>query len=184
MSKLWKDITNYENLYQVSRTGKVRNNKGNIVKPFDNKGYERVQLYKDGDTKNFLVHRLVAETFLPIVEGREQVNHIDLNRKNNHIDNLEWVNGSENVRHAVNNIPGRLEDLQETMSDIGKKYNHIGVEASKKRVAQIDRGSGATIAVFESAREASRITGANYRNISQVCRGNRKTHMGYKWSFV
>lgn len=184
MKTNWRDIKNYENLYQVSDTGQVRNSKGEVLSPFDNRGYERVCLHKEGESKKYLVHRLVASTFIPNNGDGKQINHIDLNKKNNHVDNLEWVTGSENVKHAIESIPDRLDSLKENMSVIGKKYHCLGVEASKKSVIQIDKDTGATIAVFESAREASRVTGANYKNISQVCLGKRKTHMGYKWSFV
>lgn len=66
----------------------------------------------------------------------------------------------------------------------GKEYWHVGVEASKKPVAQIDKDTGDILNVFESAREASKETNSNYRNISQVCNKQKKTHNGFKWRFV
>ena len=184
--EIWKDIKGFEGLYQISNYGRVKNlRKNTIVKPFDNGGYERVHLSKEGKSIKKLVHVLVAEHFIsekPFPDA--QVNHKDLNRKNNHVDNLEWCDVKTNVRHAVENIPNRKEYLAKTMSAIGKKYGHLGVEASKKPVAQIDKDTGEIINVFESAREAARLTGANWRNISQVCKGQKKTHRGYKWAFV
>lgn len=182
---MWKDIKGYEGRYFISDDGKVKNGKGDILSPYTTrKGYLRIGLYKEGKAKNFLVHRLVAEAYIDNPMNFKEVNHIDLNKKNNHVKNLEWVDGSKNVQHAVKNIEGRKEHIQETMSEVGKKYNHIGVEASKKPVAQINRDTGQVIAIYESAREASRKTGSNYKNISQVCNGKRKTHNGYRWSFV
>ncbi len=64
------------------------------------KGYLRVTLYKDGSRKNFLIHRLIATHFIPNPENKPQVNHIDGNKINNNIDNLEWVTPSENTQHA------------------------------------------------------------------------------------
>jgi hypothetical protein len=69
------------------------------------------------------------------------------------------------------------------MSDIGKKYNRLGVKASKKPVVQLDKDTGEVICVFESARQAAKETGANYRNISQVCNNDKNSHMGYNWEF-
>lgn len=154
------------------------------MKPFDNRGYLRIGLSKDGKRRNHLIHRLVAGAFLVKADNESEINHIDLDKKNNNYKNLEWVTGSQNVRHAVQEIEGRETYLKESMSDIGIKYNHIGVEASKKPVKQIDRHSNRVIDIFESAREASRKTNSNYKNISQVCNGKRKTHNGYKWEFV
>ena len=186
MEEQWKDIVGYEGLYQISGHGKVFSlTKNIIIKPFLNKGYFRIGLYHNTETKKFLIHRLVIEHF-----GEKkpcdtaQVNHKDLNKLNNHITNLEWCSPSENVQHCIKNTEGREEYLKTTMSEIGKKYGHIGINASKKPVAQIDLSTGEIIATFESAREASRQTGANYRNISQVCRGDKKTHMGYGWKFI
>ena len=182
---IWKDISGYEGLYQISSDGDVMSlRKKKIMKPFDNNGYLRIGLSKDGKRKNYLIHRLVAKAFLVKGVDENEINHIDLNKKNNSYKNLEWVTGSQNVRHAVKEIEGRKAHLKEKMSDIGIKYNHLGVEASKKPVKQIDKDNNRVIAVFESAREASRRTGSNYRNISQVCNGDKKTHNGYKWEFV
>lgn len=182
---MWKDIKGYEGKYFISDDGKLKNGKGDVLSPYTTrKGYLRIGLYKEGKTRNFLVHRLVAEAYIDNPMNFKEVNHIDLNKENNYVSNLEWVDGSRNVQHAVEEIEGRKEYLQESMSEVGKKYNHLGVEASKKPVAQIDKDTGQVIAFYESAREASRETDSNYKNISQVCNGKRKTHNGYKWSFV
>lgn len=182
---IWKDIKGYEGLYQVSNKGEVKSLvKGTLMKPFDNGRYLRIGLYKEGKQKKFLIHRLVAETFIPRIAGKPQVNHRDLDTKNNSVENLEWVDGKENVRHAIDNISGRAEYLKSTMSEVGKEHYIHGVQASKKSVKQIDINSGETLNIFESAREAGRRTGSRYKNISQVCKGQKKTHNGYKWEFV
>lgn len=184
---IWKDIVGYEGIYKISNTGLVKKNNGKIMMPYETrKGYLRLGLSKDGKRKQFMVHRLVAIAFLynenPSIKN--EVNHIDLNKKNNNVENLEWIDTKGNVNHAINNIEGRKDYLQKTMSDIGKNNYHYGVEASKKPVLQIDAITNEIIDKFESAREASLETGANYKNISKVCNGQARTHKGYIWRFA
>lgn len=113
--ELWKDIENYEGLYQVSNTGKIRSLdrivkdttrnrfqhlKGKVLKETDNgKGYKLVFLNKGRKRENKYVHRLVAEAFIPNPTNLEEVNHKDLNKSNNCVSNLEWISNIENKRH-------------------------------------------------------------------------------------
>lgn len=112
----WKDIPGYEGLYQVSNDGQVRSlqmwdghkyrrrETPKLLKQHDNKvskGYMIVNLKKPGGhKKDCRVHRLVAMAFIPRVEGKEQINHIDGNTKNNTVENLEWCTPRENIVHA------------------------------------------------------------------------------------
>ena len=112
MQEIWKDIIGYENLYQVSNLGNVKSlcfgarnkRKSNITRLLktnsNNFGYLKVELYKDGKSKIKYVHRLVAEAFIPNPDQKPQVNHIDGNKANNTLSNLEWVTSSENLSHA------------------------------------------------------------------------------------
>jgi hypothetical protein len=103
----WRDIPDYENLYQVSSAGQVRRN-GKIMKPWvhtdKTTSYYRVGLYKDGVEKIKLVHRLVALAFLPNPENKATVNHIDHNGLNNCLENLEWATPSEQKLHSPNPV--------------------------------------------------------------------------------
>lgn len=181
----WKYVSGYDNLYQVSSLGRVKSCRtGIILKPFDNKGYWRVGLSLNSKQTKFLVHRLVAKEFIPNPENKPQINHKDLNKRNNHFSNLEWVNNQDNVTHAIDNKDGRLEYLQDKMSTIGSKCNHIGVEASKKPVSNYDPKTFEQLGEYESAREAARITGSNYKGIPEACTGRIKTHNGFAWKFV
>lgn len=89
--------------YLVSTYGRVKSLKGKvkILKPVLGRGYLRVDLSKDGKPKHFNVHQLVALAFIPNPNCKREVNHIDGNKLNNYVDNLEWCTQSENIQHAV-----------------------------------------------------------------------------------
>ena len=102
MKEIYKDIVSYEDLYEVSDTGLVRNKvSGKILKPLkNNRGYLHVRLYKDGIGKFKLVHRLVANAFIPNPLNLPEVNHIDENKSNNNVDNLEWCSRQYNIDYS------------------------------------------------------------------------------------
>lgn len=112
---MWKPIKGYEGRYEVSDDGQVRSmtraehlsdgrartRKGRqLVLMTKRTGYQCVNLYKDGHMKTHLVHRLVADTFIPNPEQKPEVNHINGDKHDNRAVNLEWVTESENIRHA------------------------------------------------------------------------------------
>lgn len=126
MKEIWKDIPEYEELYQISNLGRVRSkdrlikvncqNNSHVKRPFfyyvypgriiklqTNKfGYTTVFLNKGGKQKGFFVHRLVIKTFNPILNDSDyQVNHIDENKENNSLNNLEWCTAKENINHGT-----------------------------------------------------------------------------------
>lgn len=116
---IWKNVVGYEGIYEVSNMGLVRTHKDKVtsnarygvrrwkqrvLKDKTPNGRDvRVTLWKDGKPKDFLVHRLVAEAFIPIIEDKTSINHIDGNPKNNHVSNLEWCDYTENNNHAFDN---------------------------------------------------------------------------------
>lgn len=110
-SIVWKDVLQYDGVYQISNDGHVRSFAQNKDKPHmlheieDRDGYLFVRLRKNNKVKQFRVHRLVAETFIPNLEHKPTVNHVDGNKKNNKIDNLEWATYSEQQKHVqANNL--------------------------------------------------------------------------------
>ena len=104
MQEIWKPIEGYSEIYEVSNTGKVRNSiSGRLLKPMPcgfEESYHRVQLYRFGVREQFRIHRLVAIAFIPNPDNKPEVNHFDLDRTNNSVDNLEWMTGSENIIHS------------------------------------------------------------------------------------
>lgn len=117
--EIWKDIKDYEGMYQVSNLGNVRSldyfvnswqgprlKKGKIMNPTDNgNGYKIIGLSKENLRKNHYLHRLVAEAFLENPMNLKEVNHKDYNRGNNCVENLEWVSRLENVLYSIDNRP-------------------------------------------------------------------------------
>ena len=114
MTEIFKDIKDYEGLYQVSNLGNVKSlpksdgngNRERILKPEVMKhrthtNYLRVALSKNGKVTRKQIHRLVAETFIPLVPGKPLVNHLDNCGTNNRVDNLEWCTQKENMAHSA-----------------------------------------------------------------------------------
>lgn len=100
--EIWKKIEDYEGLYEVSNTGKVRDLKGNIKPMFkNNKGYYLLSLYCNGKTHHPTIHRLVAKAFIPNPNNYPQVNHKDCDKANNSIENLERCNQRYNYDEGM-----------------------------------------------------------------------------------
>lgn len=148
------DIKGYEGLYKISNRGdviSVSRNKGFVkskerimsptIKP--NK-YLDIKLIKNGITKHFYVHRLVAEHFIPNPNNLPQVNHKDKNPANNTVDNLEWCDNSYNVKYS--DIPNRLKELRGDKLEITNiETGEIIIANSKREAANIINGTDAGI---------------------------------------
>lgn len=104
--EIWKDIRDYEGIYKISNLGNIKSLprehvKGKLLNPArNNRGYLRVALSVKGRVRYDSVHRLVAETFIPNPKNLPEVNHIDGNKLNNKVENLEWTTKSQNQIHA------------------------------------------------------------------------------------
>ena len=148
--------------YEVSNLGRVRNIKsGRILKPFPNRGgYLRHKLYGYGKKKNLPLHRIIATAFIDNPDGKPCVNHIDENKLNNDLSNLEWCTVKENNIHGTR--------------------TKRAAEKCFKKVIQLDLNDN-VLNEFESMRQAERETGVSVGNISSCCNGKTKSAGGYKW---
>ena len=168
MEEIWKDIKGYEGKYMVSNTGKVKSLERTVwynggyykksektLKGYDNgKGYLRVELCKDGKRKWYRINRLVAQAFLPNPYNLPEVNHIDQDKYNNCVDNLEWCTTQYNIEYS-----------------------------KAKAVIGINKVSG-LILEFPSLMEAERQTGISNKHICECCKGKRKSAKGFYWHYV
>lgn len=102
----WKDIPHYENFYQASSFGRIKNKAGHILKPeFHYNGYLRVDLCKKTVCIKQYIHRIIATTFLENPSDYPLVNHKDLNKQNNAVENLEWASHKQNTQHYYSSRP-------------------------------------------------------------------------------
>lgn len=180
MQEIWKDVPNYEGLYQISNLGNVKSlratchhNKIKILKPICADGkYLRVSLYKNKVHKFYMVHRLVAISFIPNPYNKPEVNHLNGNKFDNKASNLEWCTSSENKKHAF-----KLGLNKGSKPWKGKNGfdNH-----SSKAVLQYNPESKKIIRIYGSIAEASRNTGCLPSKIVKCCKGTAKhTHGMY-----
>ena len=148
--------------YEVSNLGKVRNIKsGRILKPFPNRdGYLGHSLCENNKRKHLYLHRIIATAFIDNPGKKPQVNHIDENKLNNDLSNLEWCTAKENLIHGTR-----------TKRAAEKRF---------KKVIQLDLNDN-VLNEFESMGQAERETGVPSGNISRCCNGERKSAGGYKW---
>lgn len=167
----WKTIEN--TMFSISNYGNVKNNKtGRILKTqLNDRGYEVVRVSINRVKRTFRVHRLVAIYFVDNPEYKEQVNHIDSNKRNNRYDNLEWCSNKENVHHAIKH------GLWNSVYNGTLKENN---RRKKKIIAKnIDNKEEK---IFESVADAERYF--NTRHITDVLKGKRSQAKGYHFSYV
>jgi len=148
-NEIWKPIKDFEDYYEVSTKGRVRNKKGNIMKTYIiNSGYECLKFTIKTKITAHLVHRLVAATFLPNTGNLREVNHIDGNKRNNELSNLEWCSSSDNKKHAFKT---GLRTKESCMGTLGKKhkskvskYHNVGYDNSRNKWTASVRHNGVT----------------------------------------
>lgn len=157
-----KDIINFEN-YQISDDGRVWSKKSNKwLKPIDVNGYKKASLYKNGKLYQRLIHRLVAEAFIPNPNAYEEINHINEDKSDNRVENLEWCTSSYNINYGTR--------VERQINSISKKVFQYSID-------------NVLLNTYKSCTEAERENPSfNHRGISYACIGKLKTYKGFKWS--
>lgn len=171
--EIWKDIKGYEGLYKVSNKGRVYSHVSNkVLKRYcASNGYEQVNLRKNGKSKFFLTHRLVAEAFVNNDNNYPCVNHKDENIRNNSSDNLEWCTYKYNSHYGT-----RIKRITNSID-----YDEVGKKNSKP-ILQYNL-NGSLIKKWNSITECKEQTGFDKSNIVKCCRGKMKTAYGYVWRY-
>lgn len=187
--EIWKDVKNYEGLYQVSNLGnirKIQNRKYDFktstlklekveinMTISEHLGYKTVKLTdKFGKRRHLFLHRIIAETFIQNPNNYKVVNHIDCNKHNNDIKNLEWVTQKENVKHAWKNK--LCETTRIVSATNGKKCS--------KKIIQLDKENN-IVKVWDSTMDIERTLGIRHANISICCKNHKRTAKGFYWRY-
>lgn len=167
MEEIWRDIVGYEHYYQVSNLGRIKTCdkllldassntiliKGKLLKSVTVGKYKGITLYKNNVGKSTRTHRLVAEAFIPNPDNKPQVNHIDADKANNNLSNLEWVTISENIKHAF------AMGLMNNFARKRHKFKKGGTSHNGKLVVNLETGI-----YYDSCKKAAEVYG-----VSKTC---------------
>lgn len=171
MQEEWKVIDECPK-YMISNLGRIKNIKSGLIRKLctNGDGYLTVKLYIDSyHDKKVLVHRLVAMAFIPNPENKPTVNHIDENKLNNAVENLEWATYKEQMNC------GTVKDrILAKKREVGR-YSIPVVQLTK---------SGEVVKVFKSIHFAGKILGVKDEHIAMCARGQRNFCGGYKWKYA
>ena len=178
--EIWKPCADeeFQDYYMVSNKGRVKSldryfwnrfkyclRKGRLMKThLDTYGYERVCLHTTECDKHMQVHRLVAQAFIPNPNNYPQVNHIDCDKTNNCVENLEWCTAKENVQHAYKN-------------------NLVDFSSMEIPVVQVDIKTSTVLNKYKSMQEAHRQTNISTTAIMNCCKNKAETAKGYRWTY-
>ena len=168
MEEYWKDIAGFEGKYQISSLGRIKSylvdNSGRIMRPMVcTNGYLRIDLRKNGRYYKYLIHRLVAEAFLPNPNNFEYVNHKDETRDNNCVNNLEWCTKKYNLNY------GTIKERQ-------RKAKEIPVLQFTK--------NGEFVRQWDSSMEVEKTLGWDRSAILRCCNGKQATSHNYVWKHI
>lgn len=191
--EIWKPvmIKGFEGCYEASSLGQIKSldridsyrsgrfRKERILKQTEQDGYNHLFFSKTGVKRNFAVHRIIAETFLPNIENKPQVNHKNGIRNDNRVVNLEWCTGSENAQHS-RNVLGNIYNSMTGKFGVDHPAFGKGVLLRKAKKVKCD-----TLDIeFNSANDAARLLGISQPHLSAVCRGEKKHSQGLTFRYL
>lgn len=186
----WKDIPDYENEYEISDRGRIRS-KDKIIKSSSRNGGYRMRssrilklnqkkngywnacLCKDGVIKTHLVHRLVAKTFLEKPKGMDFINHKNLNKSDNRVENLEWTTASANSKHAI------TEGAYVPIGHINRK-EIVCVETGEKFASSYQAAEWLNEKYYSNAKDTPGMS----RKIRACATGKQSLAYGFRWKDV
>lgn len=188
MEEIWKDVKGYEGLYQVSNYGRIKSLNYNnwkreeiLKNKLHRDGYLKVTLGGKDKLKYCLVHRIVAEAFIPNPNNYPQVNHKDENKQNNNVNNLEWCTAKYNSNYGTHNE--RVSKKQKGKI-ISQKVRDSVRLANSKVVGQFKIDTMELVNTYASTVEAATAMGVSPSSIRNNCRGDSKTACGYIFRYL
>ena len=174
MGEKFKTIDGYPK-YSVSTTGRVVNSRNKEKElQIDKHGYYKTNLYRNGNGSSKRINRLVATAFIPNSDNKPDVNHIDGNKLNNSVDNLEWVTKSENMIHAYKT---GLAKPHPSYGMRGHKNPNAGRKGLKVQI--IETGEK-----FDSIKDCANAIGGSDRAICECLKGRQDSHRGYHFEYL
>lgn len=210
----WRDIEGYEGIYQVSNEGKIKsleryvgvNGRNQCMKHIKEKilggclnqyGYKIVTLHNENGQKKYLIHRLVAEAFIPNLDNKPDIDHINTVRTDNRAENLRWCTPKENVNNPITYERILKERQSEKHRKVVSKANKgkVLTEETKKKISESQKGigcisinkfslDGKLITTYSSIDEAAKELGIFSGDICRCCKRTRKTCGGFKWGYA
>lgn len=173
------EVSNLGNIKSLKRLHNIRGNSSyltreHILKPSIRNGYYFVDLCKNRKQNKVSIHRVVALTFIPNIENKSQINHINGNKLDNRVDNLEWCTCAENIKHSFEIGLRNVEKIKDNMRKLGK--------SKAKRVIQYDKNMN-FIKEWESATKAGKDLHIFQQSIVACLKGRTKTAGKYIWKY-
>ena len=189
--EIWKDIPEYEGLYQASNLGNIRSiarkhTKGGILRySIGSSGYKQLTLCKNGKPKTYMIHRLIAKTFLTNDNNLKEINHKDENKLNNCLENLEYCDRlyNQNYGTAIIRMVKSHNYKESTMKSAAHRDYNVIAQKTRKKILQLDLNDN-IIKEWDGIRVASKQLSISVSNISKYCNGKGKTCGNYRWKFA
>lgn len=175
--EIWKDITGFNGSHLVSNFGRIKSctshGRGIIMKQrLNGCGYPSLEIYVNKKKKKILVHRIVAKTFIPNPQNKRTVNHINGDKTDNRVENLEWMSYSENHIHSYKYLDRK-----------GGQLNKRGFISNRGKVTKVYNSKYKLIGTYGSALDAGRKTKTSYPLVYYSIKHNVKTKSGLYFKY-